>query len=88
MTLFDEGRVIDEDHPIAQLANRMVCGAPELAGMFGISKWDVCQAMANACGIILSQGKDIPREHAVVCIEVLHKAMQHAYDLSDIKGES
>lgn len=45
---------IGPDHPISQLANTLSDQAFILSAQFGISRWDLCIAMSNACGQILA----------------------------------
>lgn len=46
--------VIGPDHPISRISNALSDQAFILAGQFGVSRWDLCVAMSNACGQILA----------------------------------
>jgi len=85
---------VDADHGISKLANTLSDMAFETAGRLGISKWDVCVALANAIGQILadgarpqSGGEPMPRSAALARMNDLKKVMKGAYDLRDVQGE-
>jgi len=86
---------IGRDHPVSHLANELAAHAHMLAGVAQISKFDVCVAMANACGLILADaaktapgGKPLPRDKAIERMNALRTIMESAYDLRDVKGAS
>ena len=80
--------VIGPDHAISKMARGLSRNVDELAAKAGISPWDVCVALANACGQILAQSKDMPRDHALDRMDSLREIAQGAYDLYDVKGEA
>ena len=45
---------IGPDHAISKVANALSDQAFELSAKMGISRWDLCVAMANAIGQILA----------------------------------
>ncbi len=53
--------IIGPDHPISQLANILSDRALELSANLLMSRWHICQALANACGQILADSEDMPR---------------------------
>lgn len=78
--------IIETDHPISQLANVMAGEAQSFAEQMGISKWNVAEAMANACGLILAESADLPRDKAIQRMDGLRHIMEATYDLSDVQG--
>ena len=45
---------IEADHPISLIAHSITANAFELSAQFGISRMDLCAALANAIGKILA----------------------------------
>jgi len=80
-------KIIEPDHPISVLANRLSSRAEKVANMSGITGWEDCLAYLNACGLILAGQSDIPRDHALERMDGLREVMHGAYDLYDVKGE-
>ncbi len=92
--------VVGADDPVTRMAHAISGQAFQLAAQFKMSRFDVCVAMANACGHILAdnlapppegvvmpkRGKAMPREAALERMDSLREVMQAAYDMRDIKG--
>jgi len=76
------------DHAISNIANSISGQANKIAAQAGVSKLDIAVALANACGHILADSKDMPRETAMLRINDLKKIMQAAYELRDTVGEA
>jgi hypothetical protein len=74
------------DHPVAFLANAISDNAWTIAAASGVSRFQLCVAMANACGHILA-GAGLPPAEAQDRIDALRTCMQGAYDLHDAEGE-
>lgn len=80
------------EHPVTNLANALADEAPSFAAKMGISKMDVCSAMANAIGFILADaskpgpgGTGLPREKALARMDHLRTIMQASYELREVK---
>ncbi|MGI9491413.1 MAG: hypothetical protein ACR2QF_03200 [Geminicoccaceae bacterium] len=96
--------IIGPEHPISRVADALSDQAFELAAKMEISRWDLCVAMANACGKILAdaaskpappdgivmpkRGRNMPRPEAVERMDALREIMEASYDMRDIKGEA
>ena len=80
--------VIGPDHPISALANDISQMVFKLAHERELSHWNVCEAFANACGLILAASKDMPRDVAMDRLDSLRLIMGGAYDLYDVQGEA
>ena len=81
-------KTVGTDDPVSRLANSLSCNVAEIAGESGLSKFDVAVALANACGHILGDSKDMPRSAAMARINDLKKTMKAAYELRDTAGEA
>lgn len=94
---------VGPDHPIAIMAHSLSDRAYELAAVAGISRWDLCVAMANAIGHVLADSakpppegvvlpnrnaRKMPREAALERFDSLREIMQTAYDTRDTKGSA
>lgn len=82
-----KSEIIGPDHAISRMANGLSDGALELAARARLSRWDLCVALANACGQILADSKDMPRDKALERMDSLREVMQGAYDLRGVEGE-
>ena len=93
-------KLVGHGDPINRMANTLSADVENLGAAYEMSPWDVCQALANACGQILADaahprptklrpkvGKAMPREHAIERMDALRTIMEGAYDLRDIAGE-
>jgi hypothetical protein len=74
------------DHPVAFLANAISDNAWTIAAASGVSRFQLCVAMASACGHILA-GAGLPPAEAHDRIDALRTCMRGAYDLHDAEGE-
>ena len=85
-----EASIIGPDHPIAVLATQLAHPkwSHQICARAGLSKWEFCEAMANACGQILANSQNMPREHALDRMDSLREVMQGAYDLFGCEGEA
>ena len=83
-----KAEVIGANHPISILANVLSAHAYQLAAVQGISRWEVAVAMANACGHILADSGDIPRDQALHRMDMLRQAIEGGFDLRDVEGSS
>lgn len=81
-----KAKVIGPDDPISVLANSLSDVASEIAEGMQLSKFDVAVAYANACGHILADSKDMPRDTALERMDRLREVMQGAYDLRNVEG--
>lgn len=85
--------LISEDSAIHRFANGLSSDAEKMCAAMGMSKWDLCVALANACGHILADaahpglGKGLPRDKALERMDALREVMQGAYDLRDVAGK-
>ena len=79
-------KALGPDHPVAFLANAISDNAWTIAAASGVSRFQLCVAMAGACGHILA-GAGLPPTEAHDRIDVLKTNMQSAYDLHDAEGE-
>jgi hypothetical protein len=53
--------MVDPEHPVAKLATMLSSEALVLSAAAGLSRWELCMALANACGHILAAaGKPAP----------------------------
>jgi hypothetical protein len=93
---------IGPEHPISRIANALSDEAVVLAARTGLSRWDLCVAMANAIGHILADSgsplppgvryapgaapKTMPRDAAMRRLDDLRVVMESAYDLRDVRG--
>ena len=80
--------IIAADHPISKLANDITAMVYQLANERQLTRWNVCEALANACGMILAASKDMPRDAAMDRMDSLRLIMGGAYDLYDVEGEA
>lgn len=76
--------LLNGDHAITALANSLSDNVTQIANASGISRWEVCVAMANACGHILAEG-NMTREAAIERLDALRKISETAYELYHMK---
>ena len=76
------------DHAISNIANGISNQVGEIANNAGISRFDVAVALANACGHILGDSKDMPHSAAMARINDLKKVMKAAYELRGTVGQA
>lgn len=80
--------IIGPDAPVSKLTHEFVSQVPSISQLTDLSPWEICEAWANACGQVLAQSKDMPRETAMDRFDSLREIMAGAYDLYDIQGEA
>ena len=78
--------ITPNDHPLALMANAIAEQHREFCAINQMSPWDFCEALANACGMILASSKDMPRDAALERMDSLRRIMEGAYDLRDVEG--
>jgi len=85
--------ISEKNDPVSTLAHALTDEAGPIALKMGISKMDVCVAMANAIGFILADARmpargftGMPKQTAMDRMDDLRKAMALAYDLREIDG--
>lgn len=97
----DGFEAVDGEHGISMIANAISEQACEMAAKARISRWDLCVALANACGHILAdqskpppagiimpnRGRPMPRAAALERMDALRTIMEASYDLRDVSGE-
>jgi hypothetical protein len=79
-------KALGPDHPVAFLANAISDNATTIAAASGVSRFQLCVAMANACGHILA-GAGLPPAEAHDRLDALKTCMPSAFDLQDAEGE-
>jgi len=81
-------KTVGPNHAISNIANNISGLADGIATNGGISRFEVAIALANACGHILADSKDMPRSAAMKRIDDLKTIMQSAYELRGTVGEA
>lgn len=88
-------QTVEPNHPVSKLADALSANAEDFSQSFGMSKMDVCAAMANAIGHILFDagrpppgaiGKALPKADALKRMDNLRQVMEAAYELRGVEG--